>query len=96
MIKRAITAGMPFAWVAADAVYGVGDIEQTLRRAGKGYVLGVKGGHRFGSWGDKPVIAGTAAKIASDLIRPHGSVCRQARAPRVPRYMTGPTSNSPI
>lgn len=60
MIERAIAADMPFAWVAADAVYGVGDIEQVLRRAGKGYVLGVKGDHRFGSWGDKPVVAGTA------------------------------------
>ncbi len=49
MIKRAITADMPFAWVAADTVYGVGDIEQALRRAGKGYVLGVKGDHPFGS-----------------------------------------------
>lgn len=67
MIKRAIAANMPFAWVAADAVYGVGDIEQALRRAGKGYVLGVKGDHRFGSWGDKPVVAGTATQIASDL-----------------------------
>lgn len=67
MIERAIAANMPFAWVAADAVYGVGDIEQALRRAGKGYVLGVKGDHRFGSWGDKPVVAGTAAQIASDL-----------------------------
>ena len=67
MIERAIAADMPFAWVAADAVYGVGDIEQTLRRAGKGYVLGVKGDHRFGSWGDKPVVAGTAALIAGEL-----------------------------
>jgi SRSO17 transposase len=67
MIDRAIAANMPFAWVAADAVYGVGDIEQALRRAGKGYVLGVKGDHRFGSWGDKPVVAGAAEKIASDL-----------------------------
>lgn len=67
MIERAIAADMPFAWVAADAVYGVGDIEQVLRRAGKGYVLGVKGDHRFGSWGDKPVVAGTAARIAEDL-----------------------------
>jgi SRSO17 transposase len=41
MINRAIEAGVPFCWVAADAVYGVGDIEQCLRRAGKGYVLGV-------------------------------------------------------
>jgi len=53
MIERAIMTGIPFTWVAADAVYGVGDIEQALRRAGKGYVLGVKGDHRFGSWGDK-------------------------------------------
>ena len=41
MIERAIAAGVPFAWVAADSVYGVGEIEMALRRAGKGYVLGV-------------------------------------------------------
>jgi SRSO17 transposase len=63
MIERAITAGMPFAWVAADSVYGVGEIEMTLRRAGKGYVLGStptassipghrasRGWHRRGDW----------------------------------------------
>ena len=33
------------AWVAADSVYGVGEIEMALRRAGKGYVLGVNGTH---------------------------------------------------
>ena len=27
MIERAITAGVPFRWVAADSVYGVSDIE---------------------------------------------------------------------
>lgn len=67
MIERAIIADMPFARVAVDAVYGVGDIEQVLRRAGKGYVLGVKSDHRFGSWGDKPVVVGTALQIADDL-----------------------------
>ena len=41
MIERAIAADVPFSWVAADSVYGVGDIEQVLRRAGKGYILGV-------------------------------------------------------
>src|SRR6266478_5798945 len=41
MIERALAAGVPFRWVAADSVYGVGDIERDLRQAGKGYVLGV-------------------------------------------------------
>ena len=36
-----MAAAVPFAWVAADSVYGVGEIEKALRRAGKGYVLGV-------------------------------------------------------
>lgn len=67
MIRRALAADVPFAWVAADAVYGVGDVEQALRRACKGYVLGVKSDHHFGSWSGKPPVAGTAAEIARDL-----------------------------
>jgi SRSO17 transposase len=67
MIERAITAGVPFAWVAADSVYGVGEIETALRRAGKGYVLGVNSSHPFNSWGDKPAVAGTAEEIAQAL-----------------------------
>src|SRR4051794_8372173 len=47
MIGRAIAAGVPFAWVAADSVYGVGEVETALRRAGKGYVLGVNAAHSF-------------------------------------------------
>ena len=67
MIERAIAARVPFGWVAADTVYGVGDIERDLRRAGKGYVLGVDATHVFGSW-DKPRrVAGTAAAIAKAL-----------------------------
>ena len=53
MIARAIAANAPFAWVAADTVYGVGEIETALRRAGKGYVLGVPGNHLFRSWGKR-------------------------------------------
>ena len=64
MIERAITAGVPFAWVAADSVYGVSDIEMALRRAAKGYVLGVGANHHFGSWIGKPEVAGTAEEIA--------------------------------
>jgi len=67
MIQRALAADVPFSWVAADAVYGVGDVEQALRRACKGYVLGVRSDHLFGSWSGKPAVAGTAARIARDL-----------------------------
>jgi len=67
MIKRALEAGVPFAWVAADSVYGVGDIEMALRRSGKGYVLGVAANHHFGSWSGKPPVAGTALEIAQGL-----------------------------
>src|SRR6202162_1406763 len=41
MIARAIAAKVPFSFVAADSVYGTGEIETLLRKACKGYVLGV-------------------------------------------------------
>src|ERR687891_2257528 len=41
MIERAIAAGVPFAWVVGDSIYGVSEVEMALRRAAKGYVLGV-------------------------------------------------------
>ena len=64
MIERALAAGVPFRWVAADTVYGVGDIERDLRRVGKGYVLGVNANHWFASWGKPQRVAGTADEIA--------------------------------
>jgi SRSO17 transposase len=67
MLERAIAAEVPFSWVAADSVYGVGEIEMALRRAGKGYVLGVNATHPVNSWGDEPLLAGTAEEIARGL-----------------------------
>src|ERR671938_86543 len=67
MIARAIAAEVPFGWVAADSIYGVGEIEMALRRAGKGYVLGANATDLFNSWGNKPVLAGTAEAIAQGL-----------------------------
>src|SRR6201985_3460234 len=64
MIARSIAASVPFKWVAGDTVYGVGDIEQQLRRAGKGYVLGVSSAHVFRSWGKRRSVAGKAEDIA--------------------------------
>jgi SRSO17 transposase len=69
MITRALAAKIPFAFVAADTVYGTGDIETVLRKAGKGYVLGVASNHVFRSWGKKHLVGGTAAKIAHDLCK---------------------------
>src|SRR6478735_2418373 len=67
MIERAIQAEVPFAWVAADSIYGVGEIELALRRAYKGYVLGVTGQHHFWSWDANLDVAGTAADIAKSI-----------------------------
>jgi len=67
MIDRAIDTGVPFAWVAADSVYGVSEVENTLRRAGRGYVLGVNSNRWFSSWSAVPLIAGEAKDIAQGL-----------------------------
>jgi len=67
MIARALAEKVPFAFVAADTVYGTGDIETLLRKAGKGYVLGVAANRVFRSWGKKQLVGGTAIKIAQNL-----------------------------
>jgi SRSO17 transposase len=67
MIERALAAKVPFGWVAADSVYGVGSLETTLRRAGKGYVLGVSSDHRVNSWGKARRVSGSAGAVAQDL-----------------------------
>jgi SRSO17 transposase len=58
---------VPFGWVAGDTIYGVGEIEMALRRAGKGYVLGANATDVFNSWGKTPSVAGTAEAIAAGL-----------------------------
>lgn len=67
MIERALAANTPFFWVAADSVYGVGDIEMALRCAGKGYVLGVSANRSFSSWNKPYAVGGTARDIAAGL-----------------------------
>ena len=67
MIAHAIAAKVPFSFVAADSVYGTGEIETILRKAGKGYVLGVASNHLFNSWGKGRFVRGSAAKIAEAL-----------------------------
>jgi SRSO17 transposase len=64
MIERAVAAGVPFAWVAADSVYGVSEVEMALRLAGKGYVLGAASSYTVKSWGKGKSFTRTAASIA--------------------------------
>ncbi len=95
MIERAIAAEVPFAWVAADTVYGVGDIELRLRRAGKGYVLGVKTDHVFSSWIGKPEMAGTAETIADRLPASAWTRLSAGEARRAHGSTTGPLASWP-
>jgi SRSO17 transposase len=96
MIARAIAAHVPFAWVAADTVYGVGDIERDLRRVGKGYVLGVSSAHRFRSWNRTRLLAVLLKTSLRRCNHPIGSDCRLVREPKGRGCMTGATSNWPI
>ena len=96
MIDAGARGGVPFAWVAADSIYGVGEIEMALRRAYKGYVLGVTGQHQFWSWERQARVSGTAEEIAQALDRSawHAALGRR-RAPRDRACTTGPTASSP-
>ena len=96
MIRRALTSEVPFSWVAADAVYGVGDVEQALRRACKGYVRG--------SDRTTTLALGLANLQWLALLRRshetsnqvHGSAFLPARAPKAAGSMTGLIANWPI
>lgn len=46
MVHRTVEIGAPFAWVTAETVYELGELEMALRCASKGYVLGVAGRSR--------------------------------------------------
>ena len=49
MLERARAAGLPFAWVTADSVYGADSVlRRWLQAQGLGYVLAVTKAHRLG------------------------------------------------
>ena len=81
MFERAMAACVPFAWVAADTVYGVGEIERVLRRIGKGYVLGVTGDHLFQSWDKPEPVAGSASTAARPSLSTDVRISTICRSP---------------
>ncbi|WP_245508943.1 IS701 family transposase [Bradyrhizobium nanningense] len=96
MIARAIVAKVPFSFVAADSVYGTGEIETHLRKAGKGMF-----------WVLRPIMCSVPGASRSLLPAPPprsrrafprrpGAACRPAEAPKVRAGTTGPISSWPI
>jgi SRSO17 transposase len=86
----------------------VGDIEMALRRAGRGYVLGVNARSQFSSWIGKPEVGGTAEEIARELdpaawqrlsagdgTKGHGSMTgRISNWPTLRQTNTGPAASA--
>ena len=94
MIERAVTAGVPFAWFAADEAYGDnGPLRAWLEDTQLRYVLAVSCDHR--------VPAGAGQVIRADRLAPAcrggpGSGCPPGQAPRAAGTTTGPGSASVI
>lgn len=94
MIERAIDAGVPFSWVAADSVYGA------ISRA-----LYVAPARAMCSGSAATTILAPGIAILRSPAQPRrlpgiwkarpGSACRLARAPKVHGFMIGRTANSP-
>jgi SRSO17 transposase len=91
MIERAVAAKVPFMWVAADSVYGVGEIEMALRRAGKGYVLGVNGTTPSTPGATSRRWPARRRRSPRHCPRRRGRASRPARGPRACGSTTGPS-----
>lgn len=86
----------PFSLVAANSVYGTGEIETLLRKAGKGCVLSVASNHVFRSSGKQQLVAGSLPRSRKTFSRRPGAACRPAEGPKVRPSTSRPISNWPI
>ena len=84
--RSPVAAKVPFSFAAVDSVYGTGEIETLLRKAGKGYDLGFLQS-RVRSWGKQQPVAGTASAIAQSLPKkawPRSASGEGTKGPRWP------------
>ncbi|MCB1820244.1 MAG: hypothetical protein KDI73_01510 [Candidatus Competibacteraceae bacterium] len=96
LIERAMAAKVPFRWVAADSVHGVGAIEMALKRAGIGDVLGV-GSSMASRCGANLVPSAARRKVSPrDWPLRTGSGSRRGNAHQDHAGMTGPIWSWPI
>lgn len=95
MIQRTLAANVPFSWVAADAVYGVGDVEARYDEPAK--AMFSKSNPITTSAPGQASLWSLAKRKRSRLILPpmRGSASMLARVQKAP-FVTGATANSPI
>jgi len=94
MIGRSIAASVPFRWVAGDTVYGgPAEIEQDLRRAGKGYVLGVDAPMSFDRGTSRSRSPAPPRPSPKHCRPPTGDACQREQERKGRACMTGATSN---
>ena len=91
MLERAVEAGVPFAWVAGDEVYGS---DRNLRRWLEGadipHVLAIKSNEKLWVLTDKGPGQVRADRLVSQVESRRGSASVLEREPRVPESTTGP------
>jgi SRSO17 transposase len=85
MVTGAADAGVPFAWVAADEVYGRSSkLREACEKAGKGYVLVVPVSFAV------RLPSGRKATVAAVARPPRGRPARAGTAARATATMRGP------
>ncbi|MGY8678335.1 hypothetical protein Q2941_11010 [Bradyrhizobium sp. UFLA05-153] len=93
-IVGAIVAEVPFSFVAADSLYGRGEIKTLLRNARNSRVLGVASKSPLPFLGGRSPAPPRQSRKA--LPRMPGIACRPAAGPKVRTSTTGHMSKKPI
>ena len=87
MLERALESGVPFGWVAGDAVYGSDrNLRRWLEGAGIPQVLAIKSNEKLWAWTDKGPLQVRADRLASPVDESDWNRCSAgdgAKGPRV-------------
>ena len=87
MLERALESGVPFGWVAGDAVYGSDrNLRRWLEGAGIPQVLAIKSNEKLWAWTDKGPLQVRADRLASPVDESDWNRCSGgdgAKGPRV-------------
>ncbi len=91
MIARTLDAGLPCAWVLADALYGADSaLRRMLEDRRQPYVLAVRSNHTLRFLEEDGLIQTDPAALAEELEADAWSPCPPAKAPKARGSMNGP------